>query len=114
MAKQGMGKSMGNRECDWVRARLPLWVHHAVRDEQSQVGSEGSDLSAKDSSVIAAALGCMHLVSPASSEFGTGFRCSLRWPRLTYRLHKTPRRSGRSLSAGLPILKHPTVDATDM
>ena len=33
----------------------------------------------------------------------------LRWPRLTYRLHKNPRRSGRSSSAGLPILKHPTV-----
>ncbi len=51
--KLSMPKSIGTRECGWVRARLPLWVHHAVRDEQSQVGSEGSDLSAKDSSVIA-------------------------------------------------------------
>ena len=26
VAKQGVGKSMGNRECEWIGARLPLWV----------------------------------------------------------------------------------------
>ena len=53
MAKQGMGKSMGNRECEWVRARLPLWVGRGVDNEQSEVSGDGADLSAKDSRVIA-------------------------------------------------------------
>jgi hypothetical protein len=61
MAKANMGKSMGTRECGWVRARLPLWADQRVRDVQSEVGSEGSDLSAKDSDIIA-----QHLAECAS------------------------------------------------
>jgi hypothetical protein len=52
MAEANMGKSIGNRECEWVRARLPLWVADAVGDEQSEPGAEGRDLSVKDSDAI--------------------------------------------------------------
>jgi hypothetical protein len=51
MAEDNMGKSMRKRECEWVRARLPLWAAQGVRDEQAS-GGEGSDLSAKESGVI--------------------------------------------------------------
>jgi hypothetical protein len=52
MAEANMGKPMGNRGCEWVFARLPLWVGQGVGDEQSEGVGEGRDLSAKDSRVI--------------------------------------------------------------
>jgi len=52
MAKVKMGKPMGNRECGWVRARLPLWVDQGVANAQSPVVGEGRDVSAKDSAAI--------------------------------------------------------------
>jgi hypothetical protein len=52
MAKANMSKSIGNRECGWVRARLPLWVDQGVAEEQSEAIGDGRDLSAKDSRVI--------------------------------------------------------------
>ena len=54
MANQGMGKSMGNRDCGWVRARLPLWVDNGDGNgqtdgtDQIEANSEGGDLSTKD------------------------------------------------------------------
>jgi len=52
MAKVKMGKPMRNRECEWVRARLPLWVDKGVAHAQSPVVGEGRDLPAKDSAAI--------------------------------------------------------------
>jgi hypothetical protein len=49
MVQQGMGKSMGNRECGWVRARLPLWVEIGLGLGQTEGSGEGGDLTAKDS-----------------------------------------------------------------
>ena len=48
MAKQGMGKSMSNRECNWVRARLPLWVDNGDGTGQSEAHGEGGDLSVRE------------------------------------------------------------------
>ena len=48
MANQGMGKSMGNRECEWVRARLPLWVGDGGDDGLTGDNTEGRDLTAED------------------------------------------------------------------
>jgi len=47
MANQGMGKSMDNRTCEWVRARLPLLVGDLDGD-QTEGGSEGGDLTPQD------------------------------------------------------------------
>jgi hypothetical protein len=41
-----MGTTMANPACEWVRARLPLWV--AAGDDPAEVGGEGSDLSVED------------------------------------------------------------------
>ncbi len=38
---------MANRECEWVRARLPLWVGDGV-DDQIDGARESGDLAAKD------------------------------------------------------------------
>jgi hypothetical protein len=45
MARQGMGKTMGNPACEWVRARLPLWVGD---DDKTERSGEGDDLRAAD------------------------------------------------------------------
>jgi hypothetical protein len=47
MAKQGMGKSMGNRECEWIRPRLPLWVDTADGERAASLG-QTADLSARE------------------------------------------------------------------
>jgi Putative zinc-finger len=47
-AKQGMGKPMGNRECVWVGARLPLWVDSDDRDVPAQAHGDGTDLTARE------------------------------------------------------------------
>jgi hypothetical protein len=47
MADQSMGRSMANRDCEWVRARLPLWVGDG-NDDQNGSPREGGDLAAKD------------------------------------------------------------------
>jgi len=49
MAEVNMGNSMRNRECGWVRARLPLWIDQGVATAQSPVVGEGRDVSATDS-----------------------------------------------------------------
>ncbi len=48
MAKQGMGKSMGNRECEWVGARLPLWVDNDVRNGSAEADGDRGDLTARE------------------------------------------------------------------
>jgi hypothetical protein len=48
MAKQGMGKSMGNRECEWIRPRLPLWVDNGDGTGRPAAHGEGGDLSARE------------------------------------------------------------------
>jgi hypothetical protein len=48
MVKQGMGKSMGNRECEWIRPRLPLWVDNGAGSGRSAATGEGGDLSARE------------------------------------------------------------------
>jgi hypothetical protein len=45
---QGMGKSMRNRECAWVYARLPLWVDDGDGKSPSEVNHDAGDLTAKD------------------------------------------------------------------
>jgi hypothetical protein len=52
MAEVNMGNSMRNRECGWVRARLPLWTDQGVATAQSPVVGEGRDVSATDSAAI--------------------------------------------------------------
>ena len=47
MASQELGMSMSNRECRWVRARLPLWVGDGGPDASERNG-EGGDLVAED------------------------------------------------------------------
>jgi hypothetical protein len=61
MVQQGMGKSMGNRECVWVRARLPLWVDVGNGNGQNEGDLEGGDLTANDRRQIE-----RHLVDCAS------------------------------------------------
>src|SRR5262245_10756002 len=41
-----MGMTMANPTCEWVRARLPLWVGDS--DDPTEPGDEGGDLSAED------------------------------------------------------------------
>jgi Putative zinc-finger len=50
MANQGMGKTMSNPGCEWVRVCLPLWVGDSA-DRTEQNGEEG-DLSASDRQAI--------------------------------------------------------------
>jgi hypothetical protein len=40
-----MGKSMVNRECEWVSDRLPLWVDNGDRDVSTEAHSERGDLT---------------------------------------------------------------------
>jgi hypothetical protein len=61
MVKQGIGKSMGNRECVWVRARLPLWVDIGNGNSQTESDVEAGDLTAEDRHQIE-----RHLVDCAS------------------------------------------------
>ena len=56
MANQDMGKTMGNRACDWVRARLPLLVHNCEGDQTEGDGEEG-DLTIEDRQAIERHLG---------------------------------------------------------
>ncbi len=46
MARQSMGKTMSNSTCDWVRARMPLWVGDC--DMRSEPTGEEGDLIAAD------------------------------------------------------------------
>jgi hypothetical protein len=55
MANRGMGKMMSNPACDWVCARLPLWVGDGA-DQTERNGEEG-DLSAADRQAIERHLG---------------------------------------------------------
>jgi len=55
MANQAMGTTMGNPACDWVRARLPLWV--GVNDDPTEQNGEGDDLSPEDRRSIEGHLG---------------------------------------------------------
>ena len=48
MAKQDMGKSMGNRECDWIRSRIPLWIASDDGTGRPAAHCEGGDLSARE------------------------------------------------------------------
>jgi hypothetical protein len=43
-----MGKSMGNRQCEWICARLPLWVDKGDSSSQFTDQQDGGDLTAKD------------------------------------------------------------------
>ena len=43
-----MGKSMGNRECEWIGARLPLWVDNGDRNGSAEAHGERGDLTAKE------------------------------------------------------------------
>jgi hypothetical protein len=43
-----MGKSMGNRECEWVAARLPLWVDNGDRNDPAEVDGDRGDLTARE------------------------------------------------------------------
>jgi hypothetical protein len=47
MANQELGMSMSNRECRWVRVRLPLWVGDGGPCP-SETNGEGRDLTADD------------------------------------------------------------------
>jgi len=48
MAKRDMGKSMGNRECEWIRPRLPLWVDLGDGSGRPAAHGEGGDLSSRE------------------------------------------------------------------
>ncbi len=48
MAKPGMDKSMGNRECEWIRPRLPLLVDKGDGTGRPAGHGEGGDLSVRD------------------------------------------------------------------
>ncbi len=43
-----MGNSMGNRECEWVDARLPLWVGNGDRNGPTEAEGERGDLTASE------------------------------------------------------------------
>jgi hypothetical protein len=55
MTNQAMGTTMGNPACEWVRARLPLWV--GVNDDLTERNDEGDDLSPEDRQSIEGHLG---------------------------------------------------------
>lgn len=55
MANQAMSTTMGNPECVWARARLPLWV--GVNDDPTERNGEGDDLSLEDRQSIDRHLG---------------------------------------------------------
>src|SRR5206468_8655959 len=44
--RPAMGTTMANPACEWVRARLPLWVGDG--DGPTEPGDEGGDLSIED------------------------------------------------------------------
>ncbi len=48
VAKQGMGKSMGNRECEWIGARLPLWVDNGDCNGSIEARGERADLTVEE------------------------------------------------------------------
>jgi hypothetical protein len=52
MAKQDMGKPMGNRECNWIHARLPLWVENAEVQGRPEAHGERGDLSLRERRLI--------------------------------------------------------------
>ena len=39
---------MGNRECEWVTARLPLWVDHGDRNGPAEIDGDHGDLTARE------------------------------------------------------------------
>ena len=39
---------MGNRECEWVGARLPLWVDHGDHNGTAESDRDGGDLTARE------------------------------------------------------------------
>lgn len=43
-----MGKSMGNRECEWIGDRLPLWVENGDCDDSMEGRGERGDLTARE------------------------------------------------------------------
>jgi hypothetical protein len=51
MVSQLIGITMGNRACEWVCARLPLWV--SVSDDPTDGNGDRADLSAEDRRLIA-------------------------------------------------------------
>jgi hypothetical protein len=57
MENQAAGKFMGHRECEWVRARLPLYVGDAA-GEQTEAGGDGGDLAPNDYWAIKRHLSC--------------------------------------------------------
>jgi hypothetical protein len=100
-----MGKSLANRECDWVRARLPLWADRGCLDAQtendrSDTIGEGRDLSGHDSRVIALHLaGCeacrghrlnletaLAALAIAAAELPAAPEAPSLWPELSRRL----------------------------
>ena len=48
MAKQGMGKSMDNHKCGWVRPRIPLCMNNGDGSDRPGARGEGRELSARD------------------------------------------------------------------
>jgi len=55
MANQAMGTTMSNPACEWVRARLPLWV--GVNEDPTERNGERDDLSSEDGQSIAEHVG---------------------------------------------------------
>jgi hypothetical protein len=43
-----MGKSMRNHECEWVGARLPLWVDNGERNGPTEADGDRGDLTARE------------------------------------------------------------------
>ena len=79
-----MGKSMGNRKCEWIGARLPLWVDNGDCDGSTEAHGERGDLSGSERQQIEQHLAGCTSVSPPPACSGTSTCCTRRLPRTTY------------------------------
>jgi anti-sigma factor RsiW len=101
-----MGKSMGNHECDWIVARLPLWVDNGDSNGSIEVHGERGDLTVEERQEIDQHLaGCarcsrhrvaleqaLGALAIAANHLPVVSGAASLWPLLEQRIanHKTP------------------------
>ena len=114
--KQGMGKSMGNRECEWISARLPLWVDNGDCNSSTDVHGERGDLTVDERQQIEQHLAgcarcCQHrlalkqalaALAIAANHLPVASSAPSLWPSLERRIanHEKPKSRALALMRG--------------
>ncbi len=104
MANQAMGTTMGNPACEWVRARLPLWV--GVNDDPTERNGERDDLSPEDCQSIEEHLGACPSCRQHQADLERACHALAECRRLLCWLPLMPRRSGRCSRRGWRPMMH--------